>query len=152
MRAIKPHQFRRSATDIEQDDAARCRIEQLGAAGRRESRFGGGIDDFKFEPGFFRHSRAKLLAVFGGAASRRSDQARPAYAAGAHFLAADQKRLDGAHDCRLADAPGGGDTFAEADNAGECIDDAKAIGGRTRHQQAAIICAKIERRISRSVM
>src|SRR5690348_10718597 len=63
MRAIEAHQFRGSAADIKQDDAVCFWIEQLGAAGRRESRLGRGIDDFKLKSGFFGNARAKLLAV-----------------------------------------------------------------------------------------
>src|SRR5208282_4469339 len=51
---------------------------------------------------------------------------------------------------RLADPARPGDAFAEADDAGKCIDDAKAVAGRTRHQQAAIVGAEIERGVTRA--
>ena len=53
-------------------------------------------------------------------------------------------------DRRLADAAGGGDALAEPDDAGEGVDHAEAVAGRTRHQQTAIIGAEIERGIGRA--
>ena len=128
----------------------RRRIEQFGAAGRRQPRLGRGIDDFQFEAGLLGDAGAEFLAVLGGAASLGGDQPRARHAARAHLVAADQQRLDRARDRRLADAARGGDALAEPDDAGERVDDAKAVGGRTRDQQPAIIGAEIERGIGRA--
>jgi hypothetical protein len=78
-------------------------------------------------------SVAELLAVFGGAAGRSGNEPRAAHAASAHFLAADQERVDRTHNRRFADPPGSSNTLAEPDNAGKCIYDAEAIRGRARH-------------------
>src|SRR5262249_14213122 len=48
---------------------------------------------------------------------------------------------------RLADAAGGGNALAQPDDAGERIDHAKAVAGRTRNQQPAVVGAEVERRI-----
>src|SRR5262249_25849493 len=50
-------------------------------------------------------------------------------------------------DRRLADAAGGGDALAEADDAGKSVDDAEPLAGRAGDQQAAIVGAEVERRI-----
>ena len=59
------------------------------------------------------------------------------------------KRLDRARNRRLADAPRSGNAFAETNDAGERVDDAKPVGGRAGDQQPAIVGAEIERRIGR---
>ncbi len=143
----KPHQFRRAAADIEQDDARRRRVEQFGAAGRGEPRFGRGIDHLEFEPGFVGNTAAEFLAVLSRAAGLGRDQPRPRDAARLHLVAADQQRLDGARDRGVADSARRGDALAEPDDAGEGVDDAEAVRGRPRHQKAAIIGAEVERRI-----
>ena len=59
-------------------------------------------------------------------------------------------RRDRALDGRFAQTAGRGDALAEPDDAGERIHHTKAVAGRTRHQQAAIIGAEIERGIGRT--
>ena len=148
-RTAEPHQFRRAAADVEQDDARRRRIEQLGAAGRRQPRLGRRIDDLKLETGLFGDALAECLAVLGGAAGLGGDEAGAHNAARVHLVAADLQRLDRALNRRLADAARGGNALAEPDDAGECVDDAKAVAGGPGDQQAAIVGAEIERRIGR---
>ena len=53
-------------------------------------------------------------------------------------------------DRRFAQAPRRGNALAEPDDAGKRVDDAEAVAGRARHQQAAIIGAEIERGIGRA--
>src|SRR5262249_61518469 len=77
------------------------------------------------------------------------DQPRPRYAAVAHLVAADGKRLDRATDGGIADSAGFQDALAEADDAGEGVDDTEAVAGRARHQQPAVVGAGIERGIGR---
>src|SRR4029077_2124490 len=62
---------------------------------------------------------------------------------------ADLQRLDRARNRRLADAARGGDALAEPDDAREGVDHAETVAGGTGDQQAAIVGAKIERRIRR---
>ena len=147
VRPAEPHQLGRAAADIEQDDAASGRIEQLGATGRRQSRLGRRIDDFEFEAGLVGDAGAELLAILGRAAGRGGDQPGAHHAARAHLVAADQQRLDRALDRRLADPPRSGNAFAEANDAGKRVDDAKAVGGRACDQEPAIVGAEIERRV-----
>src|SRR4029077_6244517 len=135
--------------DVEQNHARRRWIEQLGAAGRREPRLGRRIDDLELEAGLLGDAVAKNLAVLGGAARFGGDEARAHDAARAHFIAADLQRLDRARNRRLADAARGGDALAEPDDAREGVDHAQTVAGGTGDQQAAIVGAKIERRIRR---
>ena len=144
---VEPHHFRRPAADIKQDDTGSGRIEQLGAAGCGQSRFGRRVHDLKFEAGLLGDAGAKLVAVLGGAAGLGGDQSCAMHAAGAHFIAADQKRLDGAFDRGLADPARRRDPLPQADDAGEGVDDAKAVGRRARDQKPAIVGAEIERRV-----
>src|SRR4029077_3984345 len=62
---------------------------------------------------------------------------------------ADLQRLDRARNRRLAEAAGGGDAGAEPDDAREGVDHAETVARGTGDQQAAIVGAKIERRIRR---
>ena len=87
------------------------------------------------------------MAVLGGAAGLGGDEPGAPYAAGAHLVATDQERLDGAFDRRLADAARRGDPLAEANDARECVDDAESVGGRPRNQEPAVVGAEIERRV-----
>src|SRR6185437_16348508 len=67
-----------------------------------------------------------------------------------HLVAANRERGDSALDRRLAQAPRRGDALAKPDDARERVHHAKAVAGRTRHQQAAIIGAEIERGVTRA--
>src|SRR5690606_26436078 len=50
---------------------------------------------------------------------------------------------------RLAQTSSDGNAFAEADDAGEAVNDAKAVIVRPGYQQSTVIGAKVERRIKR---
>ena len=52
----EPHQFRRAAADVEQDDALGLRIDQRRAAGRGEPRFGFAIDDLELDADLVAHA------------------------------------------------------------------------------------------------
>src|SRR6202035_1780430 len=110
-----------------------------------EPRFGRRIDDLELETGQFGNALAECLAVLGGAARLGGDEAGADNAARVHLVAADLQRLDRALNRRLADAARGGDALAEPDDAGESVDDAKAVAGGAGDQQAAIVGAEIER-------
>ena len=141
----QPHQLRRTAADIEEDDAGRGGIEQLGAAGRRQPCLGRGIDDLELEAGLLGDAGAEFFAVLGRAAGLRGDEPRPPHAARAHLVATDQQRLDRPFDRRLADAARSSHAFAETNDARERVDHAKPVGRRTRDQKPAIVGAEIER-------
>ena len=104
------------------------------------------IDDLELEAGFLGDAGAEFFAVLGGPAGFGGDQPRARDAA-ARILSRQTERVDRAHDRRLADAAGRGDALAQADDAGERVDHPKAVAGRTRHQQPAIVGAEIERRV-----
>ena len=146
---VEPHQFRRPAADVEQNDARCGGIEQLGATGRGEPRLGGGVDDLQFDARLPGDAAAELFAVLGGAAGCRGNEPGADNIPRSHLVAADLERLDRAHESRLADPAGRGNAFAEADNAGERIDDPEAVGGWPRDQEPAIVGAEVERGIGR---
>ena len=60
----------------------------------------------------------------------------------------DLQRIDGALDGLLRQAAAGRDALAQADDARERVDDLEAARRRPRNQQAAIVGAQIERRVS----
>ena len=91
----------------------------------------------------------KFGAVLGRAAGFGGDQPRARDAAVLHLGAADGERADGAVHRRRAQAAGQRHAFAQADDAREGVDDAEAVAGRARDEQAAIIGAEIERGIGR---
>ncbi len=126
-----------------------CGSISVRAAGGGEPRFGLAVDHLELEADVLRDAGAEILAVLGRAAGFGRDQAGAGDALVLHLVAADRERGDRALDRRLADAARGGDALAEPDDAGESIDHAEAVAGRTRHQQAAIIGAEIERGIAR---
>src|SRR6185437_1695825 len=150
MRAVEPHQFGGAAADIEQYRAVGLRIEKRGAAGGGEPRFGLAVDHFEFEANILRDAGAEILTVFGRAAGFGRDQPRTRDALVLHLVAANRERGDSAPDRRLAQAPRRRDALAKPDDARERVHHAKSVAGRTRHQQAAIIGAEIERSITRA--
>ena len=152
VRPAEPHQLGRAAADIEQDDAASGRVQQLGATGRRQSRFGRRIDDFEFDAGLIGDAGAERLGVLRRAARRRRDEPGAHHAARAHLVPAHQQRLDRARNRRLADPPRSGNAFAEANDAGKRVDDAKPVGGRACDEEPAIVGAEVERRVGRIVV
>ncbi len=105
VRPVQPDHLGGATADVEEDDAGRGRIEQLGAAGSGQSGLSRRIHDLKLEAGFVGDAGAEFTAVLGGAAGLGGDQPRAMDATRTHFIAADQKRLDGALDRRLADPP-----------------------------------------------
>ena len=145
--APEPHQLGGAAADVEQDDALGVGVDQRRAAGRGEGGLGLAVDDLEVEPDLAQDAGVELVAVLGGAARLCRDQAGAAGAALVHLVATHAERRDGALDRRLADAAGGGNPLAEADDARERVDDAEPLAGRARHQQAAIVGAEVERRI-----
>ena len=90
---------------------------------------------------------AERLGVLRRAARRRGDEPRAHHAARAHLVPADQQRLDRARNRRLADPPRSGNAFAEANDAGKRVDDAKPAGGRACDEEPAIVGAEVERRV-----
>jgi len=152
-RTVEADQLRGATADVEQHHAIGIRIDERRAAGGGERRLGFTVDDVELEPDLLGNSRAKLVAVLGGATSLGRDQSRPRHAAVAHLVAANGQRLDGPADRRVADASGFRDAFAQSDDSGKRVDDAKAVAGRARDQQPAIVGAKIEGGVGRpSVM
>src|SRR6185436_8477807 len=87
--------------------------------------------------------------VLGGAADFGGDQPRPRHAAVAHLVPADAQRADGAVDRGVAHAAGTRYPFAQPNDAGKGVDDAKSVAARASDQEPAIVGAEVERRIGR---
>src|SRR5262249_37218364 len=134
-RTAEPHQLGRPAADVEQDDAFGVGIEQRRAASGGELGLGLAVDDFEIEPDVLRDAGAEFATIDRGAAGLGGDQPRAGDPAVRHLVAADRERLDRARNRGVADAAGGGDALAQADDAGERVDDPKRIAGRTRDQE-----------------
>ena len=120
-------------------------VGELAATGDRQRRLRLAVDDLQLEVEPFAHPLEELDAVFRGAAGFGGDQPRPRHPARRHLVAADPQRVERALDRRFAEPAGMGEALAEAHHAREGVDDAKSVRGRTRHQQAAIIRAQIQR-------
>ena len=148
--AAEPHQLRRAAADIEQDHAVGRRIDQRRAARGGEPRFGLAIDDFEVDANLVADALEKIEAVGRRAAGFGGDQPGPGDTAVPHFGAADAQGVDRTQDRRLAEQAGGCDAFAEPDDPRERVDDAEAVAGGARHQEPAVVGAKIERGIGRT--
>ena len=148
-RQIDPHQFRRTAADIEEDDAGSGRIDQRGAAGDREPRFGLARHNLEGEAGLVPDAGDEFLAVLGSAAGLGGDHAGAADVSFGKLAAAHLQRLDGARHRRLAQAAVGADPLAEAHDPRECVDDAEAMIARRGDEEAAVVGAEIEGAIER---
>ena len=145
--ALDPHQFGRTAADIEQDRAAASWVEQRRAADHRERRLGLAIDHLQPDAGLGGDAVAETLGIRGGAAGLGRDQPQPARPAVADLVAADRERGDRALDRGIADGTGRGDALAEPDDAREGIDHAEPVAGGTGDQEPAIVGAEVERRV-----
>ena len=149
LRAVEPHQLRGAAADIEQHRAFGLRIDQRAqpVAARRAS----------VSRSITSSSRPTSCATRARKSSPFSAERQASVAISRarvtplllHLVAADRERADRALDRRLADTARGGDALAEPDDAGERVDHAEAVAGRTRDQQAAIVGAEIERGVAR---
>ena len=133
-----------AAADVEQDDAARLRIHQRRAAGGGEVGLGLAVDDLELDADALADDGEELGAVLGGAASFRGDQAGAGHRPVAHLVPADSERRHRAGDRGIGQPPGRRDALAEPDDAGKRVDHTKAVAGRPRDQQAAIVGAEVE--------
>ena len=147
---LDPHQFGRSAADIEQDGASSPRVDQRRATDHGERSLGLAIDDLQTDPGLGGDAVSKAFGVRSGAAGLRRDQPQPPRLSRLDFVAANAQRRNGAFDRRVADAARCRDSFAEAHDPRERIDHAEAILRRARDQQATVVGAEVQRRINLS--
>ena len=144
--AVEPDDLRRAAADVEQHD-------RLGARGRRARRS-------RRRPATprsrGRRSRARGRAVRapGRGTRRRSRRrgrlrwrsARARVTPRAAILSRQTLQRSSVRSIAASLEPTGlREPLAEADDARERVDDAKSVRGRTRHQQAAIVRAQIQR-------
>ncbi len=146
----KADELRGAAADVEQDDAARLRIDQRRAAGCGQPGFGLAVDDFELDPDLVSHPFEEFEPVARRPAGFGRDQPGASHAAVAHLGAAHPQRLDRAHDRGLAEEARARDALPQPDDARERVDHAKAVARGARHQQAAIVGAEIERGIGRA--
>ena len=127
LRPPKPDDLGRAAADIEDDDAFRRRIGQRRTAGDGERRFRALVDDLQREFRLSRDAADEVEPVGGGATGFRRDEAGAGDAAIRHLAAAYLQRLDGAVHRGIAKAAARAQAFAQAHDAGEGVDDAKAM-------------------------
>ena len=107
------------------DWASRSASSLQPAAARRASVSRSTISSLRSEP--FAHPLEELDAVLRRAAGLGGDQPRPRDAARRHLVAADPQRVERALDRRFAEPAGLGQALAEAHDAREGVDDAKAV-------------------------
>ena len=126
-------------------------FDQSGAARGRETRLGLAADHFEAQADFLAHLFDEFGAIFGGATSFGGDETRARDAARHHFVAANQQRVEGPANRRVAQPAALAQALAQADDARKGVDDAKifspamlriALGARD--QQAAIIGAEVK--------
>ena len=143
--ALDPHQFRRSAADVEQDGATALGVEQRRAADHGQRRLGLAVDHLELDAGLFGDLVPKAVGIVGRAAGLGRDQPQAPRLAVADLVAADAQRRNRAVDRRLADGTGRGDALAQPDDPRKRIDHAETVAGGTGDQEPAIIGAKVER-------
>jgi len=149
-RQVDQRDLRRTAADIEQDDAVRLARDERAAAGDGQPRLGSSVDDLQFQARRPADTLDEIRPVLGRAAGLRGDHAHTAQSPSVELLRADGERLHGTLHRRLAQAPVCRKPFAQAYDAGERIDDAEAAGSaRGGNQQSAIIGAQIKGGVKR---
>ncbi len=145
--AFDPDQFGRPAANVEQNGAPALRIEQWRTADDGECRFRLAVDHLQPDAGLGRHPVPKALGIQRSPAGFRRNQPQAFGLSGADFVAANAQCGDGPVDRGIADITGRRDTLAEPDDPRERIDHTKTVAGRTGDQEAAIVGAKVQRRI-----
>ena len=151
-RTLEADQFRGAAADVEQEHAIGLRVDQRGAAGGRQPRFGLTVDDLQLKSHLLGDAGTEFGAVDRCATRLGGDQLRPRHATIAHLVAANGQRFDRTGDRGIADAAGCRYTLPQPDDAGEGVDHTKAVAGRARDQEPAIVGAEIERGVGRTRM
>ena len=147
---IEPDQLRAAAADIEDERPIAIAVDQRGAARDGELRLGLAAHDLDGKTGLAAHAVDELAAVGGDPARLGGDQARARHAAPPHLVGADLERLDGAAHGGIGEMAGAQHAFAEANDAGEGVDDEKAAARRPCDQQPAIVGAEIESPVDRN--
>ncbi|CAH2599858.1 protein of unknown function [Rhodovastum atsumiense] len=140
-----PGQFGRAAADVEQQGATAAAAQQRGATFQREFRFFPAGDDVDGKSGFLAHAVEELRPVIGAAAGLGGDGADSADGAACEAGSAAMQSGHGAFHRVGAEAAGTVQSFAEADDAAEAVEDAKPVAGGGPYQEPAIIGAKIQR-------
>ena len=146
--AFDSHQFGRAAADIEQDRAPPVRIEQRRTADHGERGFRLAVDDFEMDAGFGGDPVAKAFRICRRAAGLGRDHPQARRLFRPDLVAANPQGRDRALDGGLADTAARRNALAQPDDARKRIDDAEAVAARAGDQQAAIVGAKIERRVN----
>ena len=147
---IEPDQLRAAAADIEDERPIAIAVDQRGAARHRELRLGLPAHDLDGKTGVATHPVDELAAIGGDPARLGGDQARARHAAPPHLVRADLERVDGAVHGGVGQMAGAQHPLAEANDAGEGIDDEKAAARRSCHQEPAIVGAEVERPVNRN--
>ena len=143
--ARDPHQFGRAAANVEDHRGFGARLDQWFGTGRGEMGFRLAVDDLENEARLFLDAlRMKCCAVFGRPAGFGRDQPGAADLPPGELVGADPQGLDGAQHGRLAQPAGMAQSLAQANDAGEGVDDGEAGLSRDRDQQPTVVGAQIE--------
>ncbi len=145
---VEPHQFGRSAADIEHQGEVGAAVEQRRAARHGEPRLGLGRQQLDLEAHLVTHTLEELGAVLGDAAGLRRHEARSHDLCAVELGGADAQGVDGPRHRRLREAPGAAHPLAEADDAGEGVDDEEATPRGAGDQEPTIVGAEIESAIA----
>jgi hypothetical protein len=143
--AIEPQELRAAAADVDQEHVLGRRIDQRQAAEQREPRLVLVRQDLEAEPGDPPDPAEELGAVLGPPAGLGGDAADRADLVAGDDPGADPKCRDRPGDRRLAQPSGPGHRLAEPDDPREAVDDHEIVAARPRHQQPAVVGAKVQR-------
>ncbi len=128
---------------------SRLFVGKFAAAGGSQKGFGLAIDDLERETETLTHLCEELRAVLRGAAGFGGDQPRARDAARPHLVAADLRASSVRAIAASREPAGLRQPLAQPHNSRKSVDDAKAVMGRPRDEQPAIVRAQIQRRIER---
>ena len=145
---VEPDQLGAAAADIEHEREVGVAIDQRGAARHGELGLGLLRHDFDPEPSLGARPRDELRAVCGDAAGFGRNQPRARHAAAPHLVGAHFEGVDGSAHGRFRQPPRRQHAFAEANDAGEGVDDEKAAARRLGDEEPAIIGAEVERGVN----
>ena len=120
------------------------RIDQRRAAGGGEVGLGLAVDDLEIDADLVADHLEEFRAIGGGAARLGRDQARAGDRPAVHLVAANAQRRHRAGNGGIRQPPRRGHALAEADDAGEGVDDAEAVPGGPRDQEPAVVGAEVE--------
>ena len=142
---VDQHQLGRSATDVENQRGIVTRLDQGVAAEDSQTRFLLGGDDVEVDAGFLQRTGDKGRAVRGAPARLGRDRARQRDVAALQLVGANAQRSDRAFDRGIRQLAARRQSFTQAHDAREGVNDGKAAALRPRDQQPAIVGPQVQR-------